>query len=332
MNKDEIELNEILDKVLENYKPLKTSKGSTGLIEWEFETDSDVEENVLNGYTQWSTSDNRIFRPTTKTTDGLIPGVYEIDIAPNVGLFLERIPIRTEGLIRFKDSNSDKVIEEITKFWDREEVFKAYQLIYKRGILLWGDPGSGKSCTVQLIMEDVVKRGGIVIRFDNPELFLDGMRAIRKIQPETPVVVIMEDIDSIIEEHSESEVLNILDGVNEVHKVVFLATTNFPDRLGKRIVNRPSRFDKRFKIGMPCHETRVAYIKHLFRNVSDAEKQNIDYEEWSKDMEDLSLAHIKELFVAVVILGDSYKDAVGTLQNMKENIDNREYGNMGFIN
>jgi len=339
MSNDDAELNDILDAASGKKDGKVKSYGNESPVasrydDWmddDDDDDDDVDESVSKGYCQWSTSDNRIFKPTTKTCDKLIPGVYEIDMAPNVGLFLEKIPVRTEGLIRFPDSNSNSVIDEITTFWEKEETFKRHNLIYKRGILLWGPPGSGKSCIVQLIMEDVVKREGIVIRFDDPDLFLDGMRAIRKIQAETPVVVIMEDIDSIIEEHSESEVLNILDGVNEVHKVVFLATTNYPDRLGKRIVNRPSRFDKRFKIGMPNKAARTLYFEHLFRHLSAEEKNELgcDAAKWAEDMKDLSIAHMKELFVAVCILGDDYKQAVKTLQNMKENIDDKEY-NIGF--
>ena len=179
-----------------------------------------------------------------------------------------------------------------------------------------------------MIIDDVVKRGGIVIRFDDPELFLDGMRALRKIQPDTPVVVMMEDIDSIIEVTSESEVLNILDGVNEVYKVVFLATTNYPDRLGGRIVNRPSRFDKRFKIDMPNKASRKLYFEHLF-NKSGDDVNDYDIDKWADDMKGLSIAHMKELFVAVVILGDDYEQAIDVLHHMQEDIDDREY-NMGF--
>jgi DNA replication protein DnaC len=53
-------------------------------------------------------------------------------------------------------------------------------LTYKRGIILWGPPGSGKSSTIQIIMKDVVERDGIVIRFGNPSIFTDGMRRFKR--------------------------------------------------------------------------------------------------------------------------------------------------------
>ena len=286
--------------------------------------DADDAEEISPKYCQWGTSDGRIFLPSSKTTEVLIPGVYEIDSSPQVGLYFEKIPVKTEGLIRFPDTTSDKVVGEIQKFWDRESFFKEYEISYKRGIILYGPPGSGKSCTVQLIMQDVVRRNGIVIEFGDPYLFIDGMRILRQIQPETPVVVIMEDIDSTLEAYNESEILNILDGVNAMHKVVFLATTNYPNKLGHRIMNRPSRFDKRFRIGFPSKESRRVYLEHLI-GTENIPKLNIDINKWVKDSDEFSIAHLKELFVAVVILGDDYAEALKTLANMKEDVQDKDY-------
>lgn len=281
-------------------------------------------------FCQWGTSDGTIFIPSSKTVAKLTPGVYEIDQSNSFGLFFEKIPVKTEGLIRFPDTNSDKVVAEIQKFWERESFFREYGIAYKRGIILYGPPGSGKSCTVQLIMQDVIQRQGIVIEFNEPYLFIDGMRILRQIQPKTPVVVIMEDIDSILEAYNESEILNILDGVNDMDKVVFLATTNYPDKLGHRIMNRPSRFDKRFRIGFPSAESRRAYLEHVIKK-DNLEKLGIDLDKWVKDTDEFSIAHLKELFAAVVILGDEYDDALETLKKMKEEVKDRDYeAHMGF--
>lgn len=180
---------------------------------------------------------------------------------------------------------------------------------------------SGKSCTIQLIMRDVVERGGVVIKFAHPTLFVEGIRKFREIQPDTPVVILMEDIDSILEMYSESEVLNILDGVNQIEKVVFLATTNYPEKLGARIINRPSRFDKRFKIGHPNEESRRLYFEYIIGK-EKIKSLKIDLDKWVEDTEEFPIAHLKELFTAVVILGDEYDDAIEALSCMKEEAPN----------
>jgi len=149
--------------------------------------------------------------------------------------------IKNQELMIFPDSRSKIVINEIKSFWGKEKKFREYGISYKRGILLWGPAGSGKSCTLQLVTQDVVERGGVCLNFDSPNLFKIGMRLLRKIQKDTPVVVLMEDIESILRSYNESEILNILDGIEDMDKVLFLATTNYPEELGSRIINRPSR-------------------------------------------------------------------------------------------
>jgi DNA replication protein DnaC len=262
---------------------------------------------------QWSSSNGSVFLPTGNTSPELIPGVYEIGANNQIGLYFEKIPVKTEGLIEFPEANTKKVTSEIAKFWDSEKIFRDYKLTYKRGILLYGPPGGGKSCTLQFINQDVISRGGIVIKYGSPSLFNQGLRLLRKIQPDIPVVVMMEDIDSIIEYYNETEVINTLDGVYEMDKIVFLATTNYPEKLGFRIVNRPSRFDKRFKVGYPIEETRRIYLNFLNK---DLPQETID--KWASETNGFSISHLKELFIAVVVLKDKYEDALETLKSMSE--------------
>ena len=180
-------------------------------------------DKVLGGFEQWMTSDDKRFFPASRTVAKLPPGVYEIQQS-NSGLYFERIAVQTTGLLRFPQTNSEKVVKEIQTFWNTEATFKDYDIIFRRGIILYGPPGGGKTSSIQFIMRDVIERGGIVVKFTHPGLFNDGMRVLRTFEGDTPVVVLMEDIDSIIQNYSESEVLNILDGINQIRKAVYLAT------------------------------------------------------------------------------------------------------------
>tara|TARA_Y100000034_G_scaffold117749_1_gene157600 strand:+ start:41268 stop:42311 length:1044 start_codon:yes stop_codon:yes gene_type:complete len=336
-SKDNVELNKILKAASQSVPPpsQKTRPRSGYDDGW------DEDDMIKAGLTQWSTSDGKVFFPTSRTAQELTPGVYEVRMNPSQGLYFQKVPTKAESLLKFPDSNSDKVISEIEKFWARENLFNHYGLAYKRGIILWGPPGTGKSCTIQLVCKDVIERGGIVIKFGVPDLFKEGIRYFREIQSDTPCVVLMEDIDSTLEIYNESEVLNILDGVDECTKTVFLATTNYPATLGERIMNRPSRFDKRFKIGFPTKEARRLYFEYLIQNnekddesVPESVKDmKIDIDKWVQDTRGFSVSHLKELFIAVVILGDDYDEAVETLQTMIDvgnEVEKEDGGGMGF--
>jgi len=281
---------------------------------------------------QWTTSDGTRFFPAGRTVDILKPGSYEIKHHSVKGYYFEKILVKQDGLVRFPESNSEKVISDIQNFWNKEDAYKNFGLTYKRGIILWGPPGSGKSCTIQIIMNDVIERGGIVLKFNvHPSMFMEALRIFREVQPDTRVLVLMEDIDSILQNNPESEVINILDGVDRVEKVVFLATTNYPERLGSRIINRPSRFDKRFRMPTPNKKCRRLYFEHLIKNVKKNDIDiDIDIDKWVKQTENMSIAHLKELFVSVCILNNNYSEAIEILQAMNEHHPDSEKKSMGF--
>jgi Cdc6-like AAA superfamily ATPase len=102
-------------------------------------------------------------RPAVKPQK-ITPGVYEIQMSQSIGIFFERVPVLTRGLLRFPRrtrkgrSRNSKVLEK------RKTFSVSTVLTHKRGIIMWGPPGSGKSCTIQLIMQDVVDRKGVVVK------------------------------------------------------------------------------------------------------------------------------------------------------------------------
>lgn len=313
MSTEDQELNEILSSNPESSGRVKLSRS---LRNDSIDSAEGNEDKFTSKSVQWATSGGSVFVPTGRTVQTLKPGVYEIGSHPNIGIYFEKIPVKTEGVIDFPEATTHKVVNEIKSFWEKGDQFDKYGLTHKRGIILWGPPGGGKSCTLQLVCKDVIERGGVVIKFTSPDVFSIGIRKFREIQPNTPVVVLMEDIDATLEIYNESTVINLLDGVDRVDKIVFLATTNYPEKLGTRIMNRPSRFDKRFKVGYPTDNTRKIYLEHLIQD-EDIDNLNIDIEQWVKDTDKFSIAHLKELFVAVVIMGDPYNQALETLKSMK---------------
>jgi len=326
MNKDDTELTKILKK-----NPIRTKTARLRESKsFPVSAEEHPHPHMSDIYCQWMTSNGFLFQPAKNTSSILSPGVYDIGEDVYGNIHFELIKVNLDGLIKLPDSTSNKVIDEIKKFWNMHDIYKKHKIDYKRGICLWGPPGSGKSCTVKFVMRDVINLGGIAINFTHPTRFISGIRIFREIQPDTPVVVLMEDIDNIIEQYDESIVLNFLDGINSIENVVFLATTNYPEKLGARIINRPSRFDKRFKIGHPNANARLAYFQYL---INESGIEPIDLDRWVEDTHGFSIAHLKELYVATTILGDNYEDTIGTLRGMSENMSSNNYdeNRFGFI-
>lgn len=262
---------------------------------------------------QWADVGNG-FRPVASVSESLPPGMYQI-YTTQEGLLFQRGKLRTDSLIRFQDSVVDDVVSEVERFWSCADQFKKYDVPFKRGILLWGPPGSGKSCTVSLVCRDLIDRGGIILIYNDAAVVGAAYEVIRSIQPETPVVILMEDIDSILntQKNRESILLNLLDGVGALDKVLFLATTNYPELLGSRIINRPSRFDKRFLVPHPSPGARRVYVETMVK-----EGDAVDVERYVRETQGLSLAHLKELFVSTVVMGNDFDKSVESIKGLAE--------------
>lgn len=272
-------------------------------------------------YRQWQIGPNDTFRPAGVTRKLLPVGTYRFE-CDNRGLLAQRMSIVTDNLVPLPDSTNVRVLEGMRKFWSEEQRYKEYGLLYKRGILLWGPPGGGKTATLQLLSQELMEMGGIVVFCNVPQLAALGLEALRRIEPKRRLICIIEDIDELINRYGEHDLLALLDGENQVSNVVMIGTTNYPDRLGARIVNRPSRFDERIFVGPPSVAARTAYLERVAPNL------NGELARWVEDTKDLSIAHLRELAAAVLCLDQPYDDVIKRLRSMK--ILPREGSAVGF--
>jgi AAA+ superfamily predicted ATPase len=293
---------------MENYK---TEESNDGII---------VREVPEGNYNQWAIHGGGRYTPTMPTTHKLPSGFYELSLDHNIGISFEKKEVGTDELFTLPSQELQDIIIDIEKFWGRADQYKKYGFLHKRGILLYGDPGAGKSGIIQLCTKYLIdKMGGVVINLSNGdqvEYYSKIIGSFRSVEPDRPLIVILEDLDAIAGEGnwSTSMLLNILDGIKQINNVVYIATTNYPEKLEERITNRPSRFDRRYEVLMPTREVRESY----FRNkLSEEEIQNIDLKRWIKETEGMSLAHLRELIVSVVAMGNSFEETLNRLNGLK---------------
>ncbi len=261
---------------------------------------------------QWATSDDVSFYTVGRVRERLVPGAYLIGDDRGKPFFT-KFDIQTDNILQFDDNVSGQVAEEVAQFWDRAKVFREHNISHRRGIMMTGPAGSGKSCAIKLVCADVIRRGGVVLPFAcGVDTMLAGMREFRELQPDTPIVCLMEDIESLLQNMPVSSVLNMLDGVHsELQHIVYLATTNYPERLEERITKRPQRFDKIIEVSMPSLKTRIKYLTHI------AEKSPVNVFDPARaagDTTGMSFAFMKELFIRVVVFGADYAEALRSLR------------------
>jgi len=279
-----------------------------------------MNESSKETYSQWGISDGSKFYPTFPTTNRLDSGYYELNHSQQTGIFLQRKSVSTDELFSLPSTELQDILVDIEKFWERVDKYKEYNFIHKRGILLYGRPGCGKSAIIQLCTQHLIEeKDGIVINITNMDQMDWYNRIIgdlRQVEPERPLIVIMEDLDGLASEGSwaTSMILNLLDGIKQIDNVVYIATTNHPEKLEERITNRPSRFDRRYEVELPNEEVRRTYFE---KKLTDEDLESIDLTEWVDRTHGMSLSHLRELVISVITMDNTFEETMERLDGMK---------------
>lgn len=236
----------------------------------------------------FATPDGRAFlaREESTTHKQLPPGVYKYDLEMN-GMWYHQQEIPS-GIV-IPDRAQQEVMAEIGQFWSPEAMalYAKLGFPHKRGVLLYGPPGTGKTTLIKMVVQDVIKRGGIALELCHAGEFQSALTLFRDACPDTPVVVTIEDLDRYMHGHEEL-ILGILDGSYAINHVLFIASTNKKDDLSERLT-RPSRFDCPKMIDLPDEAARRRYIEGLLPGSDKAAVEAL-----VKESKNESIAHLKE--------------------------------------
>lgn len=248
--------------------------------------------------------------PTRKTIETLEAGVYRIEQSMS-GPYFERHEFATDELLRFKGCGYDEVMEEVGKFWELGADFEKFGFTHTHGILLKGIPGMGKSCLIKLLMESIVAHGDVVFSVRSTHTLVEGIKAFREIEPNRKAFVVMEDVDDMISYPSaEHALLELMDGDAQVNKLLFIATTNYPERLPERMT-RVGRLGTHFEVKAPSAEGRKLYLMHKIGKYETVEK----IDAMVKSTEGLGFNHLKNLILAVYCFK---RDMAPTIERLRK--------------
>jgi hypothetical protein len=146
------------------------------------------------------------------------------------------------------------------------DMLKAEGLSIRRGLLLSGPPGDGKSTAIECFVNDIAGEATILI-----VEAVEHIRAVYHVaQMFAPAVVILEDLDLMtksrqnpyafaVKDDVTGELLQVLSGGSAYADIVTIATTNHPEAIDEALAKRAGRFDAHIRMGYP----------------SDADKQRI---------------------------------------------------------
>jgi ATP-dependent 26S proteasome regulatory subunit len=196
------------------------------------------------------------------------------------------------------------MLADFHQFLIAKDQYDALGIAWRRGAILMGPPGNGKTHFLRTLVQQLKIPCLYVQCLDHPyytseqllDLVFDRARQLR------PALLIFEDLDSLINEENRSFFLNQLDGFEKNTGLIVVATTNHPERIDSAILDRPSRFDRKYEFGLPSQSERQRFL-YLWRDkLSKLVPWNGDaIPQLVEGSADFSYAYLKELMVSSLL-------------------------------
>jgi hypothetical protein len=207
---------------------------------------------------------------------------------------------RLENLI-LPPGLKEAIRDDAATFFASQERYRRFNIPWKRGLILIGPPGNGKTHMIKALINDLKQPclyvKSLKSRYHNEDLCI--RQVFEKARACAPCILVMEDIDALIDNENRSFFLNELDGFRKNEGLLVIATTNHPEKLDPAIVDRPSRFDRKYHFDLPAVAERAAYLGWWNRQLDESLRlTDVGIAAVAAAAEGFSFAYLKELALA----------------------------------
>lgn len=150
------------------------------------------------------------------------------------------------------------ILDDVYDFMKNGKWYSDRGIPYRRGYLLYGPPGSGKTSFIQALAGEL-DYNICILNLSENNLTDDRLNHLMNNMPERSILL-LEDIDAAFNKRSQTDeqgfhssvtfsgLLNALDGVTSSEETITFMTTNHPEKLDAAIM-RPGRIDYKVFVG-----------------------------------------------------------------------------------
>ncbi len=183
-------------------------------------------------------------------------------------ILVHRLPTVRRDEVVLPEATLKLLDRNIINFVEKREFLRKLGQSTRKGILLYGPPGTAKTHTIRYLAGSLPGHTALIITAEQISLLRQYMSLARLLQPS---MVVIEDVDLIArsreqmsgpcEETMLNALLNEMDGLKENTDIIFVLTTNRPEQLESALAGRPGRIDQAIEVPLPDHIGREKLVR-----------------------------------------------------------------------
>jgi len=249
---------------------------------------------------------------TVRTEKRLDEGSYRLNAvqAPNGAWKIKLSVNEDKETVKIHDFPQKEKIDNLVDSFFKPEVFKKIHdlgLYHKLGFLFYGREGTGKTTTMKYYASKAVEASNALVLYmdcyvNQLSMCWNFVRSVRKIQ-DNPIVIVFDEFEHMAT-CNESLIKSIFDGNQSIDNCMFLASTNYIDKVPNAIKDRPSRFKYQINIE---EINDVDYITLLVENMLGDTLNKKDIKAMAKSFKGKTLDTIKQSCIDRIMDIETYE-------------------------
>ncbi|RYG45387.1 ATP-binding protein [bacterium] len=206
---------------------------------------------------------------------------------------------RFESLVLAGDLK-ERIRGDISSWLEAKETYERFGIPWKRGLILVGDPGNGKTHAVKAIANEFDLKVLYVRSFscEHASDQANIANVFKRARESAPCLLVLEDLDTLVTPKNRSFLLNEMDGFASNAGILTIGTANSPEKLDPALADRPSRFDRRYVFDRPALSERESYLRLFTERLDPALRLDDAAAEVALVTEGYSFAYLKELVLS----------------------------------
>ncbi len=199
--------------------------------------------------------------------------------------------------------------DAVEGFRDSRAAFESFGFPWRRGILLIGPPGTGKTMICKAAAAALPEFPFLYVRDLKQRREKDAITEIfERSRRLAPCILAFEDLDGFVQDSNRSIFLNELDGFRNNEGVLIVASSNHPERIDEALLKRPSRFDRVVHVGLPKYPERLELCRRILARPELRERisPRLDetglLEEVARKSDRMTPAYLKEAFLSAALV------------------------------